>query len=271
MWDPALFPLFCALTNGTDKRAALALQSAYASAAAIRTWLALLPVDQVAALIPPLRSIRGEKVPHARSSAGDGFVKHLLSHLVKPLDRGAREPVGLNIWMQPGPEQDFIGIDVPDSGDCLLMHEKRFQPAAATSDEPAKFLSGHGEGITAEPPGDIALQSCLIEQRKPPESTGIPIAQFRLPTARKAQPHMHMLRMPGLRGWEEQQSRHPQFDHDILRFPPVYKFQRNTFSESFNLLQYSPGIPGKRLHPLPNNVGAPDPYVSQTSADEGGA
>ncbi len=82
---------------------------------------------------------------------------------------------------------------------------------------------------------------------------------------------MDVLGVLRLRRWKEKQPRHPEFGHDIARRLLFHKLQRDALSESFDLLQSRPGIPGKRRSSISNDVAAPDPHVSQTGADEGGA
>ena len=70
----------------------------------------------------PFSSVRREEIPYARASAGNGFVQHLPCHLIEVLNLGDWKTAGLNVRMQAGSKENFIGVDISNSGDRLLMH-----------------------------------------------------------------------------------------------------------------------------------------------------
>ena len=70
----------------------------------------------------PFSSVRREEIPYARASAGNGFVQHLPYHLIEALNFGDWKTAGLHVRMQAGSKENFIGVDIANSGDRLLMH-----------------------------------------------------------------------------------------------------------------------------------------------------
>lgn len=70
----------------------------------------------------PFSSVRRKEIPYARTSAGNGFVQHHPCHLIEALNLGDWKTAGLNVRMQAGSKKNFIGVDISNSGDRLLMH-----------------------------------------------------------------------------------------------------------------------------------------------------
>ena len=132
-------------------------------AAAIRTGQPFFAVYEVTTLEIPLGTIWGKEVTYARASAGNGVLKHLLCHPMQVLEPGDGQPIGSSVGMQTGPEQNLIGIDVPDSCNHLLVHQERLEPTGAALHDLKKLLPGDGERVAAEPAGKVVLQTAWIE------------------------------------------------------------------------------------------------------------
>lgn len=94
----------------------------------------------MALFVLPFCSIRGKKIPHARTATGNRAVKHLSSYKEKPFDSGGRKTISRDIGVQSCAKENLIRIDVPDPGNSLLVHEQWFQPAPPTLDEPIKVF-----------------------------------------------------------------------------------------------------------------------------------
>ena len=80
--------------------------------------------------------------------------------------------------MKPRPEEDLVGINVPNPRDNLLAHQQGLQPAARRPEQLQELITIDRQGIMAEPSGRIPLQSRLVEQRQAPESSRIPVSDF---------------------------------------------------------------------------------------------
>jgi hypothetical protein len=222
----------------------------------------------MALFVLPFCSIWSKKIPHARTAAGNRAVKHLSSYKEKPFDSGGRKTISWNIGVQSRTKEDLIRIDVPNPGNSLLVHEQRFQPAPPVLEEPTKIFQRDRQGVVTESSGDIPVEALLIQQRQPTESARIPISHLRLPAAGERHTHMHMLWMSDLRRWEQQQARHAQFGHDIAHSLFLDEPNGHTFSISLHMLHESPGVPGNRPEPLPDNIGPAYPTIGQPGADE---
>jgi len=73
------------------------------------------------------------------------------------------------------PEEYFIGIDVSDARNDLLMHQKGLQPTASSSQNSHKIRLGHEKGIDPESASEISLKPRLVQQRKTTEATRVPV------------------------------------------------------------------------------------------------
>lgn len=78
--------------------------------------------------------------------------------------------------VQTGSKEYLIRVDVPDAGNDLLMHQKRLQPTASFSQNSHKVRLRHEKRIDPESASEISLKSCLVQQRKTAEATGVPVA-----------------------------------------------------------------------------------------------
>src|SRR5688572_10182709 len=110
------------LARWTKEGAPLTGRSPNHCAAVIRARLSGFCVDKMPALIPTLCPIGREIVPHTRPPHGYGLVQHL-PHDPKQSGYGLHvKLIGGLIRMQPGTEENLIGIDVSDSRNHLLTH-----------------------------------------------------------------------------------------------------------------------------------------------------
>jgi len=166
------------LTERAVERASFALQSTNVRTALIGTGLAGFPIDQMTNFILALRPIGGEIVPDAGSSAVNRLAQNRLHDAVQALHGAGCQAAGDGIRMNTGAEQDFVRVDVPDTGDGLLMHQQRLEPAAAAK-KPCEFLPRHTERIAPEAPGRIPAKPVAVQQRETAEPARVPIAHRR--------------------------------------------------------------------------------------------
>ena len=77
----------------------------------------------------PFRPVGRKEISHAGTAAGDSVSENFPGDREQLFDLPYGEATGPHVGMKPGAEQYFVGVDVSDSGDRLLMHEQGFQPA----------------------------------------------------------------------------------------------------------------------------------------------
>jgi hypothetical protein len=197
----------------------------------------------MALFVSPFCSIRGKKIPHARTAAGNRAVKHLLSYKEKPFNSGGRKTISRDIGVQSCAKENLIRIDVPNPGNSLLVHEQWFQPAPPTLDEPTKIFQRDRQGITAEPAGDISIEPLLVQQRQPSKSSWIPVPHLRFPATGKCHAHVHVLWMSDLHRRKQQQARHAQFGDNIAHSLILDEPNGHALSVPLNLLHNGPCVP----------------------------
>jgi len=98
----------------------------------------------------PLRSIGSTKVSNGRTSRGNGFLQNGLHGVIEPLTGGGPKAIAVSLWVNSGPEQDFIGVNVSNSGQAMLIKEEWFQPASAVLNELDKGLFVYFQSVGAE-------------------------------------------------------------------------------------------------------------------------
>lgn len=107
------------------------------------TWarLTLFAIHEMVLLVTTFGAVRRKEISDARPAAVDGVQEHLSHRVVQEIDHlpphATRDPM----WMQAGSEQNFVGVNVPDPGDRLLLHQQRFQTSPARPNEPRKVFS----------------------------------------------------------------------------------------------------------------------------------
>ena len=67
-------------------------------------------------------------------------MEDLTHNLVELFNLAHRKSAGLNMRVQTGPKENLIRVDIPDPGDDLLMHQKRFEPATSLLQQSHKVL-----------------------------------------------------------------------------------------------------------------------------------
>jgi hypothetical protein len=141
-----------------------------------------------------------------------------------------------------GPEQDFVGIDVPDTGDSLLMHQQRLK-ASSTLKDPTKILARHGQWITTESARQITVESACVQQREAAKPAGIPISHRRSCSLFEHDDGVCMVRKADLRRGEQEQSRHPQFGHEKPTLTVLLECDDDALPAPFDCLNCAAGIP----------------------------
>ena len=99
----------------------------------------------------PLRSIGSTKVSNGRTSRGNGFLQNGMHGVIEPLTGWDSQAIAMSLRVNSGPEQDFIGVNVSNSGEVMLIKEEWLQPAPAVLNELDKGFFAYFQGIRAEP------------------------------------------------------------------------------------------------------------------------
>jgi hypothetical protein len=126
-------------------------------------------------LILPFCSIRGKKISDARSTASNRLLENLSHNPIESFHFTHGKPSDSHVRVKAGPEEYFIGVDVSDAGNDLLMHQQRLQPAAPLSQDSHKIRLRHEKWINPESASEISLKPGLIQEGKATEATGIPV------------------------------------------------------------------------------------------------
>src|SRR5215217_1885128 len=92
-------------------------------------------------------------------------------------------------------EKNLIGINISNSRNRLLMHEKRLKTPSIPLQEQHKIFLRDDQGIRAKAAGHITLKSLGIEQRDSSEPSRIPIAKSVTGALVKCNDYMNMLGM----------------------------------------------------------------------------
>ncbi len=216
----------------------------------------------------PFRSIRGEEVPHAGPPAGYRLVKDLSCHLIQLLDRLRPKNRCDRIGMYSDAKQNFVGVDIPDAGDGLLVHQQGLEPTPTASDNLVKSFCRDRQRIMPKTPVEIPFQPGLIEQRHATEAARIPVTQLLFPAAEKGQPHMNMLRVSGLSRWEQKQAGHAELGDDVAHLLVLGKSQRDALTIASHCLQPCAGVPAAGSISFAHDVGAADPQIRQRGAQQ---
>jgi hypothetical protein len=100
----------------------------------------------------------------------------------------------VSLWVHSGAKQDFIGVNVSNPGEAMLIEEKWFQSASTALNELDKGLLSYVQGVRAESAlhEGFQIRSCeKPESAKPP---GIPVMQLSGLSADKPDAAMDVLR-----------------------------------------------------------------------------
>ena len=171
--------------------------------ASIRAGQSFLPIDEMSLLKLPFGSVRREEISNARTSTGNRLLQHVPCHLVEPLNLGDGKSARLGVRMQAGSKENFIGVDISNSGDRLLMHQQWLQPTMACFDQSVEVFPRDRQWIAAKAPGEIAVEAWSIQKRQTAKSAGVPVPQRGFPPAYKRHLDMNMLGEFRLGGWKE--------------------------------------------------------------------
>jgi hypothetical protein len=74
--------------------------------------------------------------------------------------------------VDPGGKEDFIGIDISNSGNTVLVKQEQFCPPAGSGCIRKEPLPGYGQGIRAESPASDECRP-VWSPSEPAEPTGI--------------------------------------------------------------------------------------------------
>lgn len=102
--------------------------------------------------------------------------------------------MAVRLWVHSGAKQDFIGVDVSNPGEAMLIEEKWFQSAPTALNELDKGLFSYIQGVRAESALHEGFQFRLCEQPEPAKPSGIPVMQFSGLSAGKPDAAMDVLR-----------------------------------------------------------------------------
>jgi hypothetical protein len=69
---------------------------------------------------------------------------------IEPLTGWGSQPIAVSLWVNSGAEQDFIGVNISNPGEAMLIKEKWFQPASTALNELDKGLFAYVQGIKTE-------------------------------------------------------------------------------------------------------------------------
>jgi hypothetical protein len=158
----------------------------------------------MSALVLSLCPIRRKIVPDTGPSHGDGLTQYLHHDSIELHHRLLSELIRRLIRVNPGTEENFIRINIPDARNHLLVHKQGFEPASRGDEQPQKLFKANREGIVPEPAGRIPIQPFLVEQRQAAKPPGIPVSDFGFSTAVEMESKMDMLHVLGRRRPEEQ-------------------------------------------------------------------
>ena len=61
----------------------------------------------------------------------DGLIQDLPHDRIERYDPAHRHLMNLAIRVETRPKENLVGIDVPDAGNDLLMHQEGFEPPTA--------------------------------------------------------------------------------------------------------------------------------------------
>jgi hypothetical protein len=84
----------------------------------------------------PLSPVRSEKIPNTRPPANNRVTQHFLHNPVEIFKLRPAQPADRLVRMQTRAEKDFIGINVADACNVLLMHEQGLQSAPTPPHQP---------------------------------------------------------------------------------------------------------------------------------------
>lgn len=73
-----------------------------------------------------------------------------MHRVIEPLTGGGSQAIAVSLWVNSGPEQDFIGVNVSNSGQAMLIEEKWLQPASTALDKLDKRLFSYVQCVRAE-------------------------------------------------------------------------------------------------------------------------
>ena len=125
----------------TVERTSLAHGSLDHGSTDIRAGLSSLGIDQMLALVLSLSSIGRKIVPHAGSSHGDGFAQHLSHSFIQARHGLCPNLIGRLVWMKPRPEEDLVGINVPNPRSLSRIRLRSPSHPSAVHSDPVKFTS----------------------------------------------------------------------------------------------------------------------------------
>jgi hypothetical protein len=66
--------------------------------------------------------------------------------------------------VEPGPEENLVCVDVPDTRNDLLMHQERLQPTAPLPQNSHKVLLRDKQGINPKSAREVSFKPGLVQQ-----------------------------------------------------------------------------------------------------------
>lgn len=87
--------------------------------------MAFFAIDKMMPFVLSAGPVWCKEILHARPPALNGILKNRLHHMMKSRDSGGGEATGDDTGIKPGAKKNLIGINIPDAGDDLLMHQQR--------------------------------------------------------------------------------------------------------------------------------------------------
>ena len=119
------------LAGRTNKRRAFVHETLNPDPAPVRTEFAFLLIHLVPALELSPCPIRRDKTANRRASHEDRFLQHALHGFKQYADSSLRQPAPASVRMDTGSKQHFVGVDVPDAGDPVLIQQRGLDPPPA--------------------------------------------------------------------------------------------------------------------------------------------
>ncbi len=136
-------------------------------------------------------------VVHGTAAPLDSLRQYVAQSHMEPANVFGSERVSVAQGMETSPPQGLVGVDVPDPGEEILVHQQRLEATAAASEQLGELLRGElvGEwlGPRCEYPDRLSFDRQAVAriapvEAHPPELADI--AKSQLPAVRQRQNHM---------------------------------------------------------------------------------
>lgn len=118
--------------------------------AASHAGLAGPTVDGVTLLEGPTRAGGVAIVAQRRAAGVDRLGQDLANTCGHAMERLGLEATCRRAWVNSSPEEDLVGVDVPDACDCSLIEQGGLQGATSLAEGIVQLITRDGQGIGSE-------------------------------------------------------------------------------------------------------------------------